>query len=428
MDIEIYGINGKLGTGKNYVAENILLPMLSEKNTVILSFADHFKIDAINKDNIKYEEVFHKKTEKSRIALQKRGTEEGRNVYGEMIWVNVLNTWIKVLSERGIKRVIIGDVRFKNEANAIKKIGGYLININAPKRNKEKLLQESNGDMEIYNQISNHISENDLDNYNKFDLILNNDNNENIFNEVRDFIKSINILNKDKLVIFMDLDQTVCECDKYYNLQFKKLYAELLNFKSDDIDEKHFEYKFYEIFFSSKKELITEDTFSLTLQNVVRNFKKYLKISEKKYQDLLQKAYKIGYEIFDYYYEPLGNAVETVNELNSKYKVVFNTMGSYIQQKKKLCQLGLSHIDSYISFNKNEETYRKLMEKYPAYQYIAVGDILTRDVIPSLNAGVDFVYWIGGNEEIANSISDKIIVISKLEEIEEYLLVDLLEN
>ena len=47
----------------NYVAENILLPMLPEKNTVVLSFADHFKVDTINKDGLKYEEVFHDKTE-----------------------------------------------------------------------------------------------------------------------------------------------------------------------------------------------------------------------------------------------------------------------------------------------------------------------------------------------------------------------------
>lgn len=422
MSVEIFSLVGKIGTGKNYVAENILLPMLPEKNTVVLSFADHFKVDTINKDGLKYEEVFHDKTEKSRLALQKRGTEEGRNVYGADIWVNVLKTWIRILNERGVERVIIGDVRFTNEAEAIKKLGGYLIRINAPERNRKKLLQETKGNAETYDQISNHISETELDNYKKYDLVLNNDNNNNIFNEVRDFIKTMQLRNKSQLVIFMDLDDTVCKCDVYYNKQIKKLYNEVKVFKKSNITDEDFEVKFYQLLFNHKQDFFTEDKFSKNLQDVVRNIKHILKINNKEYENLLLKAFKLGYEVFDYYYEPIDNAVKTVKKLNKMYKVVFNTMGSYIQQKKKLSQLGLSSIDTNITLNKNEESYHKLMEKYPSYQYIAVGDLLHRDIIPSLKAGVDFAYWIGGNDEIAKSLDERIIVISKLDDIEEYLL------
>ena len=49
-----------------------------------MAFADHFKIDAINKENLKYENVFGEKDEYTRKQLQLIGTENGRDKYGEI--------------------------------------------------------------------------------------------------------------------------------------------------------------------------------------------------------------------------------------------------------------------------------------------------------------------------------------------------------
>jgi len=87
-NIELYGFSGKLGSGKNFIAEKVFKEMFYDVPTLIMAFADQFKIDCIVLDNINREEIFHKKTETSRKMLQKRGTEEGREKYGEDIWVN----------------------------------------------------------------------------------------------------------------------------------------------------------------------------------------------------------------------------------------------------------------------------------------------------------------------------------------------------
>ena len=57
---------------------------------------------------------------------------------------------------------VISDCRFKNEADSIKKNGGVIIRLNRKNRN-------------IGKRDPNHISETDLDDYENFDLIIDND-------------------------------------------------------------------------------------------------------------------------------------------------------------------------------------------------------------------------------------------------------------
>jgi FMN phosphatase YigB (HAD superfamily) len=413
--LEIFGVSGKIGTGKNYVAENILWPMLPEKNTVVLSFADHFKIDAIAKDKVRFEDVFHKKTEESRKALQKRGTEEGREVYGPMIWVDTLRAWMRVLHERGIQRVIIGDVRFKSEADAIKALGGYLIRVNAPQRNREKLEQEAKGNQDVMDQISSHVSEIELDDYAKV--------------EVRNWVRYTELRSKKSLVIFCDLDNTICECNKYYREQVKKLLNELGKYRKDTISHEDFEYQFYKLFYeidaNYQQYSFTIDRFPESLKSIVEDMENSMVVSPKVYNQLLATALRLGYEVFDYKYEPLGNALDTVKKLSTEYTVVINTMGNYIEQKKKITELGLSYLDVHVTHNKCEDTFRMLMEKYKASQYVMIGDSLIRDIIPAIDAGVHFVYWIGGNQEKAALISNNIICVNDIEEVEDYILSEL---
>jgi len=58
-----------------------------------------------------------------RYVLQTLGTEWGRKLLGETIWVNITKSKIeRILSEGG--KVVVDDVRFQNEADIIGELGG----------------------------------------------------------------------------------------------------------------------------------------------------------------------------------------------------------------------------------------------------------------------------------------------------------------
>lgn len=56
-------------------------------------------------------------------AMQTLGTEWGRNVIGEDVW---LNAWKRTIQE-GL--VVVDDVRFPNELDAVKALGGIIVRI-----------------------------------------------------------------------------------------------------------------------------------------------------------------------------------------------------------------------------------------------------------------------------------------------------------
>jgi len=176
----LIGLSGKMGVGKDYIAHNILMPYLEKKNikTLMIAFADQIKVNTSVKHNINLFDMYDTKNENIRRLLQKEGTENGRDKYGDNIWINYVDKWTDIYSKRGIQAFIIMDVRFKNEAEYIKSKNGLLIRIEAPLRNKERITNEKNS-----LEIQKHISEIDLDDY-KFDNIINNDYISNEENEL----------------------------------------------------------------------------------------------------------------------------------------------------------------------------------------------------------------------------------------------------
>ena len=189
--MELYGFSGKMGSGKNYVAEKLFWPKLPIKNTLVMAFSDHFKVDACVKNGLEYSKVFGEKDEETRIILQKMGTEEGRMRYGNNIWIDILDTWIKIYQERGIERIIIVDVRFPNEVEYIKNNGGKVIRIHSPKRNKKRLDYESKGNEERLEVINKHVSEISLDEYNNFDWLIMNDPDQKTEEQIDRFISNL---------------------------------------------------------------------------------------------------------------------------------------------------------------------------------------------------------------------------------------------
>lgn len=192
-NIEIYGISGKIGCGKDYVVNNFLRRYLEDEGDIskslVLSLADTIKIVAISQRQVTYSEAYIEKTDKSRKCLQLLGTEMGRDKHGTFVWIDALLTQILLHIERnGVKCFFIPDIRFKEEVGMIHILNGTLIRVNAESRTHKRMLQESKGDEKIYNSIKNHVSETTLDHYDEFDMIYDNENG-NYEDFVRKFIQ-----------------------------------------------------------------------------------------------------------------------------------------------------------------------------------------------------------------------------------------------
>jgi FMN phosphatase YigB (HAD superfamily) len=387
--MELYGFSGQLGVGKNFIAEKLFLNMLPKKNTIVMALADQIKVDCCTKDNIDFDLVFHHKDEVTRKHLQKRGTEEGRLIYGEDFWIRYLENWIKVYTERGIERVIITDLRFPNEVEWLKSKGGFTFRVVANKRNHDQLLRESNNDPVKMDAIKNHKSEIALDDYNKFDYIINNDYDDrlNVANQVRDIVRELIYKKPVRLTIFCDLDDTICVCAKFYAEiieSVKTLVKNNTNLEDSVITEiitKHvysFEHRYY-----------TYDDFAKSLVNfaVEAYLVKGMSMSLK--EDFLQKIYKLGLDVYNRNYEPLyEDSLQRIQELRKRGQLVIFTLGDHVEQQKKIVHLALFDIPVEIFTHKDVNMFRYLQSKYPSDDYIMIGDSINRDILPSKESGI----------------------------------------
>jgi hypothetical protein len=155
--VTIAGLAGYARSGKNFIASSYFVP----RGFLPISFADHFKVDAVVRDGAPMKEVFFgDKSPATRHMLQQRGTEEGRNVYGEDIWVKTLEAWTATHVSKGWYRFVVTDVRFPNEAKWIKDMGGEVYRVH--------------GRGGLVGGAERHVSETALDDYDGFDAHLDN--------------------------------------------------------------------------------------------------------------------------------------------------------------------------------------------------------------------------------------------------------------
>tara|TARA_Y100000034_G_scaffold136800_1_gene215894 strand:+ start:18767 stop:19372 length:606 start_codon:yes stop_codon:yes gene_type:complete len=154
----LIGIAGRMGSGKNTVADMICkkYPQLEQK-----SFAYKLRKVVSVLTGIPLEDLLSQENKERflpefnmtiREILQIVGTEALRHSFHKDIWVLALFAEYTKESDW-----IITDVRFENEANAIKDRGGILLNIIREK-----------------NTVDIHLSETALDNYNGWDYTINN--------------------------------------------------------------------------------------------------------------------------------------------------------------------------------------------------------------------------------------------------------------
>ena len=181
----IIGLSGFAGSGKDTLAQ-----MLAEREGFVkMSFAEPMRkmlyelnpiVQADEKRNFfRLQTIiddggwdFAKRNYKEiRELLQRLGTESGRNVLGENVWVDYL---FEKYESEGIKNLVIPDVRFPNEARKIWSNKGYLIRV---------VRSDTNA-------VNNHKSESS---FYEYDCIIKNDGTpEDMFNKYKQYLGIFN--------------------------------------------------------------------------------------------------------------------------------------------------------------------------------------------------------------------------------------------
>ena len=176
-NVKIFIISGKARTGKDTL-ENMMKDIYENKNKSVmcLQYAYYLKLYAERITGWDGSE-----DTKPRNFLQQLGTEIIRNEIDEDFFVNRVIEDIKVYSYF-YDIIIIEDARFKNEIDNIKTIFKDAIVIRIERPNFKS-------DLTDYQQ--KHPTEIDLDGYNKYDYIINNDGTlEDLRKKIEDLVES----------------------------------------------------------------------------------------------------------------------------------------------------------------------------------------------------------------------------------------------
>lgn len=177
----IIGIAGKKGSGKDTLGEYLV----NKYGYTRYAFGDPVKEISKILFGFNDEQLYGEKKEEMtnygitpRTCFQKIGTEFGRdiihNIFPELN-IEKNNLWIEIFNRKCNDNInlVITDVRFENEVNAIKKQGGKIIYIDS-----------------VYSDIyDEHISENNnLD----YDFLINNDySKQELYNKMDKIIKDL---------------------------------------------------------------------------------------------------------------------------------------------------------------------------------------------------------------------------------------------
>lgn len=160
MTPTIIALAGPKGVGKTTVANALLSNPNIKQPVGILPFAGGLKkmLQAILppeafKPDGKEDPAYGLLGKTPRHLMQTLGTEWGRKLVGENVWVEVM---IHQIQQSGLATVIIDDLRFENEWQMVKNLGGTVIAL------------ERNG----CSYSSEHASERGLDPH-LFDQVIN---------------------------------------------------------------------------------------------------------------------------------------------------------------------------------------------------------------------------------------------------------------
>jgi hypothetical protein len=146
----LIGFHGLAGAGKSTAAD-----YLGTLGYAKVSFADPLR-SMLSTLGVSYDDMRSRKNvphaalcaQTPRRALQTLGTEWGRKLIGDNIWVEAAIRRANALRDQGVP-VVFDDVRFDNEANAIRGAGGVIVKLERPGLVKMDHVSEA-GVNEIY--------------------------------------------------------------------------------------------------------------------------------------------------------------------------------------------------------------------------------------------------------------------------------------
>jgi hypothetical protein len=138
--LQVIGITGRKRHGKDTVARELVMHGFS-----VLRFADPLKamlrafykahdlsdaeIERRVEGDLKEVPCIYLNGKTPRHAMQTLGTEWGRNLIADTLWVDSL-----MRRARAHEKVVVPDVRFENECGAIRSLGGSMVRVDASKR------------------------------------------------------------------------------------------------------------------------------------------------------------------------------------------------------------------------------------------------------------------------------------------------------
>lgn len=145
----IIGITGKKGSGKDSFAKELEYAFISEAIfPARLAFADPIKeglmamfgVDCYTEDK---EAIAPGMDVSIRYLMQTLGTEWGRQMIGDNVWINRTMQRIDFIRGHDEGAFIVTDVRFDNEAMAIYDQGGVVVEIVRPEVNGDRHSSEA---------------------------------------------------------------------------------------------------------------------------------------------------------------------------------------------------------------------------------------------------------------------------------------------
>jgi dephospho-CoA kinase len=159
--MKLIGLSGGAGAGKTSISNRLkmLLPNVHQVKLADTIYEMHNSIQSIaHKHDIPM-------ADKDRKLLQFLGDEWGRQTFGDNIWVDLfIRKWEKVKDEEGY--MIVDDVRYMNEVEAIQLAGGQVLWIDVPDRIRRNRIPDTFPE-------ESHASEGILDAFlEEFDLVI----------------------------------------------------------------------------------------------------------------------------------------------------------------------------------------------------------------------------------------------------------------